>query len=128
MKHVGGCFCGAVRYETGALSGVVYCHCSKCRRWHGHFGAYSGCNRARFKVTESRGLKWHAVSETVRRGFCAECGSNLFFDEANEPMGITPGTLDPPTGLKSKTHVFVASKGDYYAVPEDGLPRHQEGE
>lgn len=128
MKHTGGCFCGAVRYETGTLSSVVYCHCSKCRRWHGHYGAYTGSDRVHFKVTEERGLKWHQVSAAVRRGFCGECGSSLFFDEHGDPMGIAPGTLDEPTGIKSKAHIFVGSKADYYAVPEDGLQRHDEGD
>ena len=64
----GGCFCGAVRFEvTTALRPVVYCHCSKCRRWHGHFGAYTGVDRAHFKLIETRGLKWHEVSGVVRR-------------------------------------------------------------
>ncbi len=128
MTRSGGCFCGAVRYQTGVLSNVIYCHCSKCRRWHGHYGAYSGTDRKHFKLTEERGLKWHQVSDTVRRGFCGECGSTLFFDEAREPMGIAAGTLDAPTGIHSKAHIFVASKGDYYELPDDGLERHPEGD
>lgn len=114
----GGCFCGAVRYEaTGKLMSVTYCHCSKCRRWHGHVGAYTAVDRDTFRVTETRGLKWHAVSPTVKRGFCVECGSCLFFDEAPQPkIGICAGTLDPPTGIREKAHIYVGSKGDYYEV------------
>ena len=123
-KHTGGCFCGAVRYEvTIALTPVVYCHCSKCRRWHGHFGAYTGADRAHFKLTEQRGLKWHQVSERVKRGFCSECGSSVLFDEHHEPMGIAAGTVDEPTGMHSKAHIFVGSKADYYPLPDDGLKR-----
>lgn len=63
-------------------------------------------------------------SAVVRRGFCAECGSSVLWDEDDEPkMSICPGTLDQPTGLVSKAHIFLGSKGDYYAVPDDGLLR-----
>jgi hypothetical protein len=112
---------------TGALKPVTYCHCSKCRRWHGHVGAYTAVERAGFRLVEQRGLKWHAMSATVRRGFCAECGSSLLWDEEGEThVGICAGTLDAPTGLRSKAHIFVASKGDYYELPEDGLLRYDE--
>jgi hypothetical protein len=121
--HTGGCFCGAVRFTVdGTLTGVTYCHCSKCRRWHGHAGAYTAADRAGFHVTESRGLAWHIVSPTVRRAFCSVCGSSLLFDDSTDPkMGICAGSIDQPTGLRENAHIFVASKGDYYEVPA-GLP------
>jgi hypothetical protein len=116
--NAGGCFCGAVRYEaTGPLMSVTYCHCSKCRRWHGHVGAFTAADRDTFRITEGRGLKWHVVSPTVKRGFCAECGSSLLFDEKTMPkIGICAGSLDEPTGLREKAHIYVASKGDYYEI------------
>ncbi len=121
----GGCLCGAVRYELrGASTKVTYCHCSMCRRWHGHVGAYAAIDREHFVLTEQRGLKWHASSPGVRRGFCVECGSSLLFDQADLPkMAFCPGTLDEPTSLRSKAHIYVASKGDYYEMAEDGLLR-----
>lgn len=117
----GGCFCGAVRYElTGKLTGVTYCHCSKCRKWHGHAGAYAAVDRSGFRLTESRGLKWHSVNADVRRGFCQECGSSLFFDDkTDEKTSFCPGTIDGATGLKEKAHIFVGSKGDYYEIAGD---------
>jgi hypothetical protein len=116
--RTGGCFCGAVRYEvTGKTTGVTYCHCSKCRRWHGHVGAYTAIDRDAFRLTEARGLKWHTVSPDVRRGFCAECGSSVLFDESPVPkMGICAGTFDEPTGLREKAHIYAGSKGDYYEI------------
>ena len=121
----GGCLCGAVRYELrGDSTSVTYCHCAMCRKWHGHVGAYAAVDHAHFALTEQRGLKWYASSPTVRRGFCVECGSSLFFDEAGKPkMAFCPGTLDEPTNLRSKAHIFVSSKGDYYAMADDGLLR-----
>lgn len=123
----GACACGAVRYEvTGELTKVTFCHCSKCRRWHGHVGAYAAVDRDGFRLVESRGLKWHSVNETVRRGFCGECGSSLFWDEDGDAKwGICVGTLDGPTGLEAKAHIYVGSKGDYYPLPEDGLLRFE---
>jgi len=123
--NTGGCYCGAVRYEvTAPLTSVTYCHCAKCRKWHGHVGAYTAVDREGFRLTSARGLTWHAVSETVKRGFCGECGSSVLFDETPDPkMSICAGTLDPPTGIREKAHIFVASKGDYYEVAGD-LPRY----
>jgi len=126
--RTGACACGAVRYEvTGDLTKVTYCHCSKCRRWHGHVGAYTAVERAGFRLVEQRGLRWYAANATVRRGFCGECGSSLLWDEAGDPrMSICAGTMDAPTGLASKAHIYVGSKGDYYALADDGLLRLDE--
>lgn len=122
----GGCFCGAVRYEAGGpFTGVTYCHCSKCRKWHGHAGAYTAVDRTAFRFVEQRGLKWHEVSPAVRRGFCVECGSSLFFDEpGHAKLSLCPGSLDAPTGVREKAHIYIHSKGDYYEIPEDGLLRY----
>jgi len=121
----GGCCCGAVRYEiTAETTKVTFCHCSKCRKWHGHFGAGVAVDRPGFRLTEQRGLKWYAASPTVRRGFCGECGSSLLWDEDGDAkMGITAGSIDDPTGLVPFAHIYVGSKGDYYELPEDGLMR-----
>ena len=34
------------------------------------------------------------------------------------------GTLDAPTGLAVKGHIFTADKGDYYDIT-DGLPQSE---
>lgn len=125
----GRCLCGAVRYElTGKTTSVTYCHCAMCRRWHGHVGAYAAVERADLKIAEGAPLRWYASSAGVKRGFCGECGSTLFFDqEGDAEIGFTAGSVDAPTGMKSKAHIFVGSKGDYYELAEDGLMRLEEG-
>lgn len=124
----GGCLCGGVRYQiTLELTGVTFCHCSMCRRWHGHVGAYAAVDHAGFALTSDRTLRWYASSPGARRGFCSECGSSLFWDEdGSTKMSICPGTLEAPTGLSPRAHIFLGSKGDYYEVPEDGLIRRTE--
>ncbi|MEO7731680.1 MAG: GFA family protein [Kofleriaceae bacterium] len=119
--NTGGCLCGAVRYEIDKpLTSVTYCHCSMCRRWQGNVGAYTAVDRDGFRLSEARGLRWYASSATAKRGFCAECGSSVLFDDASETkLGICAGTLAAPTGIREKAHIYTASKGDYYEIVGD---------
>jgi len=126
----GRCLCGAVRYELrGQLRDVIVCHCIECRRWTGHVLAATAVPREGLVLLEQGGLRWiespHSDSR-ARRGFCAECGSSLFWDApARDVISVAAGTLDGPTGLGLLAHVYVSEAGDYYDLPEDGLPRHQ---
>ncbi|MDP3017733.1 MAG: GFA family protein [Deltaproteobacteria bacterium] len=127
----GGCLCGAVRYEIrGPLRNVINCHCSKCRRFHGHTGAYTSIRREHLVLTVQSGLKWYrsVTDETpnVHRGFCHECGSSLFWDPrgSGSNIAVAAGSLDAPTGLKTVGHVWVSQIADYYEIT-DGLPKFE---
>ena len=111
----GGCLCGGIRFEiAGPLRDVFFCHCSRCRRTHGHFSAYSSCDAASVVFLEDRSLRWFAV-ETTRRGFCDTCGASVFWQRENsDRISVSAGTLDPPTGLEPGRHVFLEDAGDYY--------------
>lgn len=127
----GGCLCGGVRFEVhDTLMDVVNCHCSKCRRFHGHVGAYTATDRENLVMVRSDTLKWfHSTTDEtpqVHRGFCVECGSSLFWDPRGKPrISIAAGALDAPTGLATTGHVWVSQKGDYYGIT-DGLIQHDE--
>jgi hypothetical protein len=119
QARVGGsCLCGAVRFEViGALRDVVLCHCSMCRKTHGHIGAYTNTPRASLHLIESRGLKWYDSSHFARRGFCGECGASLFWERpAGESISIAAGALELPTRLTTTVQIFVDSAGDYYSI------------
>lgn len=118
---IGGCLCGAVTYRVHApLRPVVACHCHQCRKTSGHHVAATSAPRA---AVEIRGpVRWYRSSDRARRGFCATCGSNLFWDGPGENLSIFAGTLDGPTGLALAGHIFCADKGDYYDIADD-LPR-----
>ena len=124
----GRCLCGAVAYEVrGPVRDVVLCHCEECRRWTGNAGAFAAARRAELVLLEQRGLRWApspASDRRARRGFCAECGSSLFWEPAEgATVSIAAGTLDPPTGLRVAGPWYARQAGDWYALPEDGLPR-----
>lgn len=129
VRAAGGCLCGRVRYEVlEELMPVVNCHCSKCRRFHGHVGAYSATRREHLVLVEAESLKWYRSTQdetpNVHRGFCRECGSSLFWDPRGKPfISIAAGSIDPPTGLHTERHVWLSQKADYYELT-DGLPRH----
>ena len=127
----GRCLCGQVQFEIqGALRGIINCHCSKCRIFHGNYGAYTSVNIDNLKITEQKSLKWFKslTDETpnVHRGFCSECGSSLFWhpkDQSN--ISIAAGSLDSPTNLKTIGHVWCSQMSDYYTIDDD-LPQFKE--
>jgi hypothetical protein len=122
----GGCLCGGVRYTVrGPLRDVIACHCSQCRRTSGHFVAATGAESDRIAFEKDETLVWFASSTQAERGFCRRCGGNLFWRPRSGVRGwtsIMAGTLDPPTQLKLKQHIFVADKSDYYEIT-DGVPQ-----
>ena len=114
----GGCLCGAVTYRvTGPLRAVVACHCTQCRKTSGHYVAATSAPRETVEISGE--VTWFTSSDAARRGFCAVCGSNLFWDGQGENLSIFAGTLNGPTGLKTAGHIFCADKGDYYEIPDD---------
>jgi len=116
----GSCLCGAVSYSvTGPLRPVINCHCSQCRKTSGHFVAATSAPRDSVDIQGD--VAWYRSSATARRGFCAVCGSNLFWDGAGQNLSIFAGTLDDSGSLHTKGHIYVANKGGYYDI-SDGLP------
>lgn len=117
----GGCLCGAVRF-SGRLPDpeVTACHCGQCRRWSGHVWASFHLDDA---TIEGEALRWYASSGAAERGFCATCGTSLFWRPIGRAqLSVSPGALDNPTGLRLAGHIYVADKGDYYQIA-DGLPQ-----
>ena len=127
--HKGSCLCGAVTFEVdGKLGEAEACHCVQCRKWTGHLLASTEVSRSALTIHGAENIRWHRSSEKVRRGFCAECGSSLFFDpvdhEKHAWTGIALGAFDTPTETRMALHIFVAEKGDYYEIT-DGLPQNK---
>ena len=123
-KHTGSCLCGAVSFTaSGALRGVIYCHCTQCRKQSGHFYAATEVDDAQLEVRGTDSITWFEASDFATRGFCATCGSVLFWKRNDsDETSIMAGAFDRPSGLKGETHIFVADKGDYYTI-NDGLPQ-----
>ncbi|MGQ0531972.1 MAG: GFA family protein [Caulobacteraceae bacterium] len=126
MTHKGSCLCGAIRFEVeGDLPEPDACHCSQCRKQSGHFWASTDIPRAALSVHGSDKLSWYRSSEKVQRGFCATCGSFLFWDPiGRDKIAVAMGAFEKPTDTRLAKHIFVAHKGDYYDIA-DGLPQNE---
>lgn len=125
--HKGSCLCGAVRFQVnGDLPPPSACHCSQCRKHSGHYEASTDIPRSALTVHGAENVTWYHSSPKVRRGFCATCGSSLFWDPIfKDWTAVAMGAFDGPTSTKLGKHIFVADKGDYYDIG-DGLPQNQQ--
>jgi len=123
----GSCLCGAVTFTVrGELKAPDACHCRKCRKQTGHHLASTDVTRADLEIKGAENVTWFQSSEKVRRGFCAKCGSTLFWDPVTADWtAIAMGAFDGATGVKLGKHIFVADKGDYYDIA-DGLPQNSQ--
>lgn len=120
----GACLCGRVSFTVaGNLRPPDACHCAQCRKQSGHYFASTNVPRADLTVTGMDHVSWYQSSEHVRRGFCATCGSFLFWDPpARDWIAVAMGAFDSPTSTQLVKHIFVAEKGDYYELT-DNLPQ-----
>ncbi len=125
----GSCLCGALKFEvTCKLGAGEMCHCVQCRQWTGHLFASTEVNRKALTIKDKSKLKWFYSSKKVRRGFCYECGSSLFFDPIDKDkhnwIGISLGAFAAPTDVEIEQHIFTVEKGDYYQI-NDSAPQNK---
>jgi hypothetical protein len=125
LSHRGQCLCGAVTFSIlGDLPAPDACHCRQCRAWSGHYFASTDVLKTALVIEQDGDLRWYASSAKVRRGFCAQCGSSLFWDPIEKTkIAVAMGALQTTTRTLLGLHIFVAEKGDYYGL-DDCLPQH----
>ncbi|TNE90257.1 MAG: GFA family protein [Deltaproteobacteria bacterium] len=115
MPRSGGCLCGGIRY-TAELRGhaVGACHCIMCRRWSGGPLMAIGADDIRWQGEPSV----FGSSDWAERGFCAACGSSLFYRfTAGKHAGLTllaAGSLDDWDGLILDHEVFIDQRPAAY--------------
>ncbi|NNF76417.1 MAG: GFA family protein [Rhizobiales bacterium] len=114
----GSCLCGGVCYQvTGPVQDVTACHCTQCRKQSGHFWASSWAAEEDFELLSKEGLTWYRASDIAVRGFCATCGSALFWKKNDaDRISFSAGSLDEHPGVTLTKHIFTEDKGDYYAL------------
>lgn len=125
----GSCLCSAVRF-TAPLppNWVAHCHCSRCQRAHGAaFVTWVGVDAARAVIDDPQGrLRWYRAEPDTggERGFCAHCGSPMFFRGARWPgeLHIARALFTESIGAEPQGHAYYDTHVDWVALG-DILPR-----
>jgi hypothetical protein len=125
QEQSGGCLCGQVKFQvTGLLREVVFCHCAQCRRQSGLYFAATSVGAEALDLQGAAHLTWYAASDFAKRGFCATCGSALFWKPNGEARyAILAGAFDDPSCLVPGYHICTEGKPAFYAIA-DGLPQY----
>jgi hypothetical protein len=126
--YEGRCLCGQLRYSVGAPTlFCAHCHCRYCREAHGAaFVTWVGAALDRFAITAGEGLlRWYASSEQSERGFCANCGTTLFFRSTLCPgeMHVTRASLPGPIDREPQLHCFHDQRVAWAGATDD-LPKY----
>jgi hypothetical protein len=125
FPQMGGCQCGALRYEITQAPQMVYtCHCTDCQRLTS--SAFSiaivlADGACRLVSGEPRAVQHTAESgRVITRWLCAECGS--WVCAAPRPgstiENVRGGTLDDTSWLRPTVHFWTHSKQPWVMLPE----------
>ncbi|WP_372871378.1 GFA family protein [Shewanella sp.] len=125
-KLTGGCHCGHIRYEiSGMPFDADYCHCRDCHK-------ITGAPVSAWVDVKVAQLSWlgatpkeYASSETIRRGFCPECGSTLSYRSTayQDYFTLSIGSLDDPGTIAPKYHIYTQDMPSWLVI-EDDNPRY----
>lgn len=132
VVKVGRCHCGAVTFElTEPFTRVSLCHCTTCKAISGGGGSATGrVPTSAVRVLTGRELiTTYEPDEGSAKSFCGACGSNLFGSgwPDSELTGVRLTALEDQAGIEPQMHTWVRSVAPWETLPDDGLPRYEQG-
>ncbi|AXC49252.1 GFA family protein [Paracoccus suum] len=110
----GGCLCGGVRF-TARLSArtLRVCACTQCLRQNS--GPWFDLPDVQ-SVTFDGPVAIYVSSPGHRRGFCATCGSTLYWQRGEQLPALSHGALDDKSGFALTDFEFQDTRPDAYRV------------
>ena len=128
MTITGGCYCGAVRYETqGPLQFKGQCVCRTCQKLSGGLGnVFFVVGADGFRYIQGKPQTFQKQGDTPSRDFCGTCGTHLTARSHRAPavVLIKVGSLDDPAIFDGPANVFWTSeKQAFHHLPPD-VPAH----
>ena len=109
------CLCGRVKIKANRIiPKITVCHCNMCRKWGGGPALALQCG-TELEIEGREQIHVFDSSEWAERGFCANCGTHLFYrikdtGEYSIPAGFFPELK----GLEIEAQYFIDKKPDYY--------------
>ena len=129
MPYTGRCACDAVRITISAEPLTVrqcWCrHCQQLAAGHATTNAIFPTDAIEF----SGNVKWNEhqaeSGNTLRWGFCPECGTQLFaFSSARPHMRVVRvGAIDRPHGIKPQVAIWTDEAPEWASFSSD-IERH----
>ncbi len=115
MSCQGSCLCNSVKYSFEPKEKCFdACHCSMCRRWSGG---------VLFGVVANGDIKYHGIeslkvfksSEWAERGFCQNCGTNLFYRLRDQSVTVfCLGSIEQKDEFEFEGQIYVDNKPKNY--------------
>jgi hypothetical protein len=124
MKLIGGCLCGAVRYESPDTPQMVgHCYCQDCRKSSGTgHCTHVLISEVNFKLEGSPRFfaKPADSGHMIRQGFCPDCGSALYStnDAAPGAIFLRASSLDTSEGIVPQLSVYASRAMDWDRPPD----------
>ncbi|HVV83148.1 MAG TPA: GFA family protein [Kofleriaceae bacterium] len=122
----GRCLCGAVTFTAEEVeTDHGACHCGMCQRWSSCAFLAARCKGVTFT---GDALRTYASSAWAHRGFCATCGTLLYyFLEPAQRHAISVGAFDDQAPFRLAIEIFIDRKPAGHAFTGDH-PRWTEAE
>ena len=119
MDSTGQCLCGAVTFKAKDVEPHLHaCHCTMCRKWSGGPGFAVGVGSVEFAGEAN--IKAYASSDWAERGFCATCGTNLFYRMPATGMTVMwAGAFDNNEQFALTGEIYVDEKPAGYNFAGD---------
>lgn len=123
MTMKGGCYCGALRYESGDPLAKVQCSCRECQYFtSGSPNVVAGVPEDDFRYTKGEPKKIsNRGGMKAHREFCAECGTHVLTrgEGLNGMAMLKVGTLDNPEAFGGpEMAVYTSEAYPWHAMPE----------
>ncbi|MEY2758017.1 MAG: hypothetical protein RIR33_1795 [Pseudomonadota bacterium] len=128
LPQVGGCMCGALRYELSAPPVMIYnCHCANCQKISGsafNVSVIVAEAALRFTAGEPARVEWISDRGTTRRGlFCGACGTRIVNGgvPSTGVYSLRGGTLDDTSWVQPVGDTYTRSAQPWVHFVEGGL-------
>lgn len=116
MTTTGSCFCGQVSYGIEAEPlGARTCWCRDCQKIASGSATQNVLfpeEAVTFQGEVTTIIKTADSGNTVERGFCPRCGSQMYsrtIDPKGSPIRIRAGTLDDPELMAPQSTIWTSS-------------------
>lgn len=120
----GACMCGKVTYKATIKTAAGACHCGMCRQWSGGpFMAVHAAGVVTFSGEQH--ISRFSSSQWAERGFCNQCGSNLFYHLLPRPglpdgeYILSAGTVSDQSQLHFENEVYVEHTPGWYQFSDE---------